>query len=71
VFVRALGGISGAEEAERRGVAVQEGGTADRADLPVAEKSAHRQVAEVLPEDARVEVGATVKTLSASEAREE
>ncbi len=71
MFVRALGGISGAEEAERRRVAVQEGGAADGADLPVAEKSAHRHVAEVLPKDARVEVGATVKTLSASEAREE
>jgi hypothetical protein len=50
---------------------VQEGGAADGSDLPVAEKAAHRHVAEVLPEDARVEVGAPVEALSAPEAGEE
>ena len=63
--------LSGAEETEGGGVAVQEGGTADGSDLTVAEKAAHRYVAEVLSEDAGVEVGTSVEALSAPEAREE
>jgi hypothetical protein len=50
---------------------VQEGIAADGSDLAVAEKPADGHVAEVLPEDTRVEVGAPVETLSAPEAGEE
>src|SRR5215210_8828100 len=65
------GGNARAEEAEGGGVTVQEGGTADGSDLAVAEKAAHWHGAEVLPEDAGIEVGPPVEALSTPEAREE
>lgn len=50
---------------------MQEGGTSDRAYLPVAEEAADRDVAQVLFEDTGVEVGPPVEVLAASEAGEE
>src|SRR5215210_2137669 len=69
-FCSVLRWCTGAEEAEGGGVAVQEGGAADGSYLPVAEKAAHGHVTEVLPEDARIEVGVPVEALSAAEAGE-
>ena len=50
---------------------MQEGGATDRAYLPVAEEAADGDVAEVLLEDASVEVGPPVEVLAAPEAGEE
>ena len=59
----AFGGLLGAggvrsatvaEQAERAGVAVQEGSTLDLADLAVAEETAQRHVAQVVTKQARV-----------------
>ena len=47
---------------------MQKGGASDGSDLPVAEKAAHRHVAEVFVEDAGVEVGTPVESFSAPEA---
>ena len=63
--------VSGAEEAYRRGVTMQKGRTADRPYLTVAEEAADGDVAEVLPEDAGVEVGPSVEVFAAPEAGEE
>src|SRR5215213_10086608 len=61
---------TGAEEAEGGGIPVKKGDAADGSNLSVAEKAAYGHVAEVLPKDARIEVGASVEALSAAEARE-
>jgi hypothetical protein len=50
---------------------VQEGRAADRPYLPVAEEAADGDVAQVLLEDAGVEVGPPVEVLTAPEAGEE
>ena len=48
---------SGAKEAEGGGIPVQEGGVAYGSDLSVAEKAAQGHLAQVLAEDAGIEVG--------------
>ena len=65
-----LQGLTGAafENTEGAGVAVQKSGLADGADLAVAEKSAERDIAQLVLEHIRVVVGFAVKILHAPQA---